>query len=199
MARGRRAEHTRDELRQLILAEGASLLEDEGYARFSARKLASRIGYSVAMVLHVMGTPDDILMAINSRTFVIWADQLEAALHGKTEGRIETLVKSYFDFAADHPNLWMAIYEHKIPDGSSIPDDQQAMRGRLTGIVIAEIEAILSPDEKEKAPRLARSLIATVHGHCHMWLSKSMEIMGEHTVLEMAIERVRDTIRAVCQ
>jgi len=198
MTQGRRADHTREELCELILSEGARLMEDDGYAKFSARKVAARIGYSVAMVLHVMGSTDHIVMSINSRTFMAWADQLEAVLDGRGDGRLDALVKSYFDFAAAHPRLWMAIYEHRLPAGMAIPPDQDEMRGRLTSIVVSEVRSILSDDDRDRAPRIARSLIATVHGHCHMWICGSMEIMGEHAVLEMAIERVNDTVRSIC-
>ena len=45
---GRRSDHTRDELEQLIVGAGHTLLAEVGYQRFSAREVAKRIGYSPA-------------------------------------------------------------------------------------------------------------------------------------------------------
>ena len=40
---GRRSDHSREELEELILAEGHRLLAETGYARFSAREVAKRV------------------------------------------------------------------------------------------------------------------------------------------------------------
>jgi hypothetical protein len=43
---------------------------------------------------------------------------------------------------------------------------------------------------------MARSLIATVHGHCTFALNGSFEIMGESDPIGMALERVREALFA---
>jgi AcrR family transcriptional regulator len=193
MARGRRSDHTREELLEIILAEGSILMGEQGYARFSARELAKRIGYSVAMVLKVTGSSDDLVTAINTRTFSRWADALEAALERDPNDRIAALVGAYFDFAEDNRNLWSAIYDHR-PQGMQIPADQAEARARLTSIVVDEVSAALPPAVRGDGARLARSLIATVHGHCTYALSGSFALMGENDPRGLALSRVRDSI-----
>ena len=195
MARGRRSDHTRDELVELILAEGSAIMEERGYAGFSTRELAKRIGYSLAMILKVMGSTDALATAINTRTFGIWADALDASLSESPPDRIAALVQAYFDFAERHPGLWTAIFDHK-PTMPDMPDDQAQIRARLTGIVIGEVCRALPPKAAGRGPSLARSLIATVHGHCTYALSGSFTLMGEEDPRGAALARVRESIAA---
>ena len=79
---------------------------------------------------------------------------------------------------------------------SVVPEDDEAVRGELTGIVTDEVRAALPEASAPSAPRLARSLIATVHGHCTFALNGTFALMGEDAPLELALERVRESIAA---
>src|SRR3954447_19253879 len=107
----RRSDHSREALEELILANAHALMAETGLQRFSARGVAKRIGYSVGTLYHVFGSLDRLLLAVNSRTFVVWAseiaDRLDAA--GPGADRIAILVDAYFEFAEAHANLWTAI------------------------------------------------------------------------------------------
>lgn len=194
---GRRSDHGRDELEALILDAGEQLMAEVGYGRFSAREVAKRIGYSVGTIMHVFGNVDQLVMAINSRTFMLWADWLEKRLSGVAGAeRINSLVQGYFDFAEANPNLWAAIYEHRLPEGMEMPDRLASERIGLTGIIAREVEAVLPQEAKGSAVRLARSLIASVHGHCSFALGGSFALMGETDPLGLAQERVAEGLRA---
>lgn len=192
----RRSDHSRDELRRMIVTEGHRHMADVGYARFSAREIAKRIGYSVGTVYNVCSDHDHLVMAINTRTFSIWAEYVNLALGASEGDRIRDLVAAYFGFAKEHRRLWEAIYDHHLPADVPIPKDQDEQRGRLTDIIVAEISAVLPIYGKERSARLARSLIATVHGHCVMDLSGSFSRMGERMPFEAALSRVRESIEA---
>lgn len=170
-------------------------MSEVGYGAFSARELSRRIGYSVSTVINALGGNDQLIMAINTATFAAWTRMIEDRLARGQGDRLERLVKAYFDFADRNPRLWMAIYEHHLPEGMTIPDDQQEVRGRLVEAIVQEVAAALPAHRRDAAPTLARSLIATVHGHCHMWIAGSMRLMGEEDPLGHAIDRVRDAVR----
>jgi hypothetical protein len=42
---GRRSDHSRAELREIIISEGHRQMREVGFARFSAREVAKRIGW----------------------------------------------------------------------------------------------------------------------------------------------------------
>ena len=194
---GRRSDHSRAELAEMILAEGHRQMAEVGFARFSAREVAKRIGYSVGTLYNVFGTLDRLILAINSRTFALWSEQLRARLDAAGEGdRIRALVEAYFDFARANPHLWMAIYDHRLPPGMAMPEEDDEARGRLTEIVAFEVAAALPEQARAQAPRLARSLVATVHGHCAFALNGSFALMGEGEPVELALARVREALTA---
>lgn len=193
---GRRSDHTRAELTELILAEGRAVMAQGGFARFSAREVAKRIGYSVGTLHNVFGGFDRLVTAINTRTFALWADELGEALQRSGEDRIAALVHGYFAFARTHSNLWSAIYDHRLPDGVALSDDDVAERGRLTEIVLSEIARAIGRAPDEALRPLTRSLIATVHGHCVFTLAGSFALMGESAPEEAALARVREILAA---
>ena len=196
---GRRSDHSRAELEELILAEGHRLMAEVGYPRFSAREVAKRVGYSVGTIYNLFGSNHRLILAINSRTFLMWAAAMRERLTENPSDRIAVLVDGYFRFASENPNLWMAIYEHRTPEGEELPERYRKQRGELTGMVEAEIARVLPETALGKAPPLARSLVATVHGHCVFTLTGTFALLGEHHPQEAALARVREALNAAAQ
>lgn len=190
----RRKDHTREQLREMMLHEGHRHLANSGYARFSAKEVARQIGYSFGTVHNVMGGHDEFMAALNTMTFVQWADSVERRLGGCIGDRIEVLVAAYFSFARDNPGLWTAIYDHRLPAGMTLTEQQAETRGRLTSIIAAEVGKAVPGIGAERLAHLTRSLIATVHGHCVLAMSGSLALMGEQDPEGAALERVRDVL-----
>lgn len=193
---GRRSDHSRAELERLIIGEGHKHMAEVGFARFSAREVAKRIGYSVGTLYNVFGSYDRLIRAINSRTFRLWTDEIRRRLDEAGEDRVRALVEGYFRFAAENRNLWMAIYDHRVPQDFEISEEDAATRAELTDIVVHEVAALVPASRQDQAPRLARSLIATVHGHCTFALNGTFEAMGERDPIGLALARVRESIAA---
>lgn len=193
---GRRSDHSRDELEALMLSQGHALMAEVGFARFSAREVAKRAGYSIGTIYNVFGSHDRLVLAINTRTFSGWAEHLRARLAEAGKDRIAALVRGYFGFARTNPHLWMAIYDHRLPPGTAMPDDDAATRAVLTWIVAEEIARAVGTDRAGEVAALTRSLVATVHGHCHFALTGAFALMGEPDPEGAALARVRETLTA---
>jgi AcrR family transcriptional regulator len=193
---GRRSDHNRTELRELIIAEGHRQMAENGFSRFSSRHVAREIGYSVGTIYNVFASVDHLLLAINTRTFSEWTDFLRRRLERADADRIAALVRAYFDFAREHTNLWMAIYDHRLPPGMALPPEDEQTRRQLTLIVIGELAGLLPERNEWEVERLARSLIATVHGHCTYALNGSFDLLGESDPVGLALDRVRESIAA---
>jgi AcrR family transcriptional regulator len=196
---GRRSDHTRSELRELMLEEGHRQLAEVGLARFSARDVAKRIGYSVGTLYNVFGSYDELMLAINARTLSLWLTHLRTRLaeaDNEDEDRIATLVRGYFEFALAHRLTWVAIYEYNLSDGRAAPEWYQATVAELMGVVAAEIAAALPRAAPDDVAQLARSLVATVHGHCVFQLYRTFNLLGETQPVEAALARVREALAA---
>lgn len=169
-------------------------MAEVGFARFSAREVAKRIGYSVGTLYNVFGTLDLLLIAINTRTFQLWADYVRQRIDRNADNRIQNLVEAYFDFAKANFNSWSAIYDHHLPPDLMLSDEHNLLRGELTQIIVTEVSAILPPGAQSDAPRLARSLVALVHGHCVFELNGSFALMGITQPQELALDRVWEAL-----
>ncbi len=193
---GRRSDHTRIELEALFAAEGRRHLEEVGLSRFSAREVAKRVGYSIGTLYNVFGSYDGLILALNARTLTQWASLLRERLAETTGDRILALVQAYFEFAAQHPRAWIAIFETHMADGGPAPDWYQAHVADLMSIVAEEIARALPGSEVVAIQSLARSLVATVHGHCVFTLYRTFDLLGESAPAEVALRRVREAIAA---
>ena len=191
---GRRSDHSRAELRHLIVDEGHRQMALFGFSRFSARQVARAVGYSVGTIYNVFQSLDHFLLAINTRTFELWTAHLLSRLEIAGPDRIRALVEAYFSFARENRNLWMAIYDHRLPPGMKMPDEDAQRRAELTGIVVREIAAVMEDQPHEAIQHLARSLIATVHGHCTFDLNGTFALMNEPDAVGMALDRVRQAL-----
>jgi AcrR family transcriptional regulator len=193
---GRRSDHTRPELEALLVDEGRRQLAEVGLSRFSAREVAKQVGYSVGTIYNVFGSYDGLMLAINGRTLALWSEHLRARLETAGTDRIAALVRAYFEFATQNPKLWIAVYEHHMYDGGEAPEWYQAVAADLMSIVATEIAMVLPEDGRSAAVPLARSLVATVHGHCAFHLYRTFNILGETAPVEAALARVREAIAA---
>ena len=58
---GRRSDHSRAELRDLILEAGETLMAESGLSGFSAREVAKRVGYTIGTIHNVFGNVDGLM------------------------------------------------------------------------------------------------------------------------------------------
>lgn len=191
---GRRSDHSREELRALILSEGHLHISEVGFARFSAREVAKRVGYSIGTIYNVFGSYDQLLLAINGVTLDAWLSYLEEKLEGVTGNRLKAAIDAYFDFAVAHRHAWAALYDFRLPEDEPMPEAYQHKVAAITNVVVREIAAALPKERAADAPALARSLLATVHGHCFFTMNGTFRLLGETDPLAAALDRVQDAL-----
>jgi AcrR family transcriptional regulator len=168
-AMGRRSDHTRGELREMIVHEGHRQLSQVGFAHFSAREVAKRIGYSIGTLYNVFGSYDGLMLAINGRTLDLWRDHLRAGLEAAQGSRLQAAITAYFDFATHHRHSWAALYDFRLPEGEPIPDFYAEKVKAIIGIVVAEVAAALPSERLGEAEPW----------RCHCW-PRCMGIVFSH-------------------
>lgn len=171
-------------------------MSEVGFARFSAREVAKRIGYSIGTIYNVFGSHDLLVVAINAQTLALWQAHVEQRLAAAKGDRLRALIEAYFEFAIVNRHAWTALYDHRLPDDTPAPEYYRDQIRSLTGIVRDEIAAALPETRRAEADALTRSLLATVHGHCFFTLNGTFALLGETTPLEAVHQRVREAIAA---
>lgn len=191
---GRRSDHSRPQLREMIVAEGHRQISEVGFARFSAREVAKQIGYSIGTVYNVFGSYDHLMLAINGRTLDMWLTYLKGRLQSANADRLRVAIEAYFDFAMAYRNAWSALYDFRLRESEPVTDTYRAKVTAITSIIVCELKAALPPERAEEADALARSLLATVHGHCVFVLNGTFQILGESDPLGAALKRVNEAV-----
>ncbi len=184
---GRRNEHTREELREIALQAAEQLVAAHGLAGLSTRKVVARIGYTVGSLYLIFRNLDDLIAQMNERTLDVLWERLEAAAVGRPPAAaLRALAQAYIAFALAETHRWLALYQHRMPEGQSVPESFAAKVEQMFELVQREL-ALLGPRRLPADNALAaRALWSGVHGICILGLDRKLEAVGGRTIQEVS-------------
>jgi AcrR family transcriptional regulator len=183
---GRRNEHTREEFRELVLQAAEQLVAAHGLTGLSTRKLATRIGYTVGSLYLIFRNLDDLIVQMNERTLDVLRERLRAAAAGQPPAAaLQALARAYIAFALAETHRWLALYQHRLPDGQAVPDSFAAKVDQMFELVQQEL-ALLGPQRPPADSALAaRALWSGVHGICILGFDRKLEVVGGRSIHEV--------------
>ena len=161
----RRADHTRDELSELIIDASTRIISEEGLSSLTVRKIASQVGYSPGSVYNVFSNLDDLIAHVNTRTMRALISKLSKV---RTTGDVLTDVKAilhvYLDFQDENSSLWSANTEHSIRQDFEQPECYKEALHTAIEIVAAPIFPALDADSTHDKFFSVRVLWAALAG-----------------------------------
>lgn len=177
----RRADHTRAELKELATNAGWEMIQSQGLAEFSARKVAGAIGYTIGTIYNVFGTHENLILTINGKTLDHWFAAMEEAMEGvKPAKAIHALAAFYIDYSHENRNLWLALFADSKASPEELPEWYHAKMNRF--FTYLERSIVGATDSSAvKARRDAQVLWAAIHGICVLSLSGKLELVGTET------------------
>ena len=185
---GRRNEHTREELREISLLAAERLVAAHGLAGLSTRKVVACIGYTVGSLYMVFRNLDDLIVQMNERTLDTLYGKLATAVAGRPSPAtaIRALAQAYLSFALVETNRWLALYEHRLPEGQTVTDSFTEKVARMFELVQHHL-ALLCPHRSAADVALAaRALWSGIHGICMLSLDRKLESVGGRSMQEVA-------------
>ncbi len=176
----RRSDHSRDEIREMALNATKTIVERDGAAALSTRKIANEIGYTAGSLYLVFENLDDLIFQVNARTLSELAAELDrAAVRSSTpEAALVELGLAYFRFAASNLGRWDLIFGRGSPAANASPD---WYRSRVLVLFnrVEKLLAELAPARRSNEVALAaRALWGGVHGICTLALTDKLGIAG---------------------
>lgn len=171
----RRKDHTRKELKEMAIIAGLNIIDNQGFSGFSARKLATDIGYTVGTLYNVFDNYDNLILHINARTLDEWFDQMQKTLETEKNITILSLANFYIEYSRNNYNRWVTLFEYHISGDKKHPKWYQDRIIRFFDFV----ETLLMPivkNNRKKARRSARILWAGIHGICILSFSGKLDI-----------------------
>ncbi|PIE83361.1 MAG: TetR family transcriptional regulator [Candidatus Contendobacter odensis] len=185
---GRRNEHTRDELREIALQAAEYLVAENGLDGLSARKVVARIGYTVGSLYMVFRNFDDLIVQMNERTLVALHQRLLDAVADRPPPvvALRALADAYIDFALTQTHRWLAIYQHRLPEGEPTPELATEKVTQMFGLVQRELALLRTHASAEDIALAARALWSGIHGVCILGFDRKLEIAGGRSIPDVA-------------
>jgi AcrR family transcriptional regulator len=168
----RRSDHSRDELKELILNTSWSIVGSEGFDGLSARRIAKEIGYAPGTIYNLYQSMDDLILHVNARTLdilytVLSAEECNDDKQCSAEN-MKTMARLYMEFAQTHRPYWLMLFRHQLPEARKSMGWYQDK----IDLLFKPLEGVLTPFYSESDNRKkrvsARVLWASIHGLCFL-------------------------------
>jgi len=184
----RRKDHSRDELRRLLLDEARKIVAQDGLAALAVRPLAAAVGYSIGTVYNVFRNLDELILELNGETL----DQLQAfaadrcAREIPAEDKLLALADCYIEFMRRYGHLWSALLEHRVPPGVTLPDWYLVKVHRPFRLIEDALAPLFPAEGSSERLRTARLLWASIHGICSLAGADKLNSNGDDEARWMA-------------
>ncbi|TRD15787.1 TetR/AcrR family transcriptional regulator [Palleronia caenipelagi] len=188
-------ESRKAELRGRLLDAAEAQIAREGLASLKAREVTREAGCALGALYNVFEDLDRLVLDVNLRTLsrlkVMLAEACEAA-DPTPRAQLEALATVYAEFALGEPQLWQALFNHRVPM-EVITDVYRTEHAPLIELIVPPL-GILRPDlTGANLVQRARTLFSAVHGVVH--LSLLGRVVG--VPQEMLVEEVRALVQTL--
>ncbi len=183
------------ELHDRLLDAAEAAIAEAGLQNLRARHLAEIVGCSVGAIYGVFPDLDALILAVNARTLAA----IDAALRDpgaaqQAAARLVWVALAYLDYAAANRPRWDALFQHRIPDGQSVPI-WYIERQNVAFSHIEQPLALLLPTMPDgERSLLARTLFSAVHGVVALGLAEKVAT----TPMPVLRAQLRLLVEAVC-
>ncbi len=187
----RRSDHTREELKILIIEESWNIIEKHGFEGLTARRIAKNIGYAPGTIYNLFSSMDDLYLQLNSKTL----DLLLAILSSpKCNDPKKTPIKNmkamahrYMEFAKEHRPYWLMLFNLKVTENRTDAGWYHEKVDQLFTPLEKLLEPYFTSKQGKKRKIAARVLWASVHGLCFLQETGKITIVSEQdTAPDMA-------------
>ncbi len=168
----RRSDHTREELKEMILSASRRIVQKDGFSGLTARRIAKDISYAPGTIYNIFNSMDDLYLGVNSLTL----DELHDILTGpechdpkKTPVQnMKKMAQRYRAFAKKNKPHWLMLFTHALPEGRQAPTWYQEKIARLFEPLENLLEPFYAQQGSRKRKMAARVLWSSVHGLCFL-------------------------------
>ena len=193
----RRSDHSREEIQHMALQAAESIVDAEGLAGLSTRKVATAIGYTVGTLYLVFKNLDELILHLNAKTLEELYLTLESAQQGCNDPQscLTAICLAYQGFAFENPGRWALLFEHHLPVDEKIPDWFQTKLQRLFSLIENNLRDLCIWPDQRSLQKVAQSIWSGVHGVCVLHLNNKLDIAGASTSTELIESIIENYIR----
>jgi AcrR family transcriptional regulator len=154
---------------QRIAVAALQLLEKEGPAAVSMRRIAQAVGITPMAIYHHFPNREVLLKTVTDREFEKLAGFMDARQNeARTEGeRLLRVMDYYIDYAFKHPKVFDYVFSQYRTDARRFPKDFRARRSPTMNRVADTVADAMARREiqKDDVWEVAMELWAHIHGY----------------------------------
>ena len=197
---GRRKDHSREMLEQMIIESAWKIVGDAGGAAVTARRIAADIGYTPGTIYNVFRSMDDVILRINGRTLdELYTILSDVSLQNQADTpvtRMKAMARRYLKFAQDYRPYWLLLFHQ----GNTPPIAQADWYADKVCRLFLPLEQILTPffaaSHTELLEDAARTLWASVHGICYLQETGKIDFAYQKPDTTKLMDHLIDTYMA---
>lgn len=171
-----KVEKKREELRRKLIDIGEKRITDGGISQIRARELAHDAGCAVGAIYNVFGDLNDLVMAVNGRTFKRLGTHVVESVNANPGAQpvqvLITMGHAYLDFAMHNTNAWRTLFDLEMSTDQEVPDWYLTELEQLLGLIAKPLMQNFPQMSREDVMLMTRGLFSSIHGIVLLGLEK---------------------------
>lgn len=196
----RRKDHSRDELKDLVLEKAWNIVGQAGFEGVTARAIAKAIGYAPGTIYNLFDSMDDLYLQVNARTLDRLYEALNASVSGGSDQtpaeNMKVMAQAYMTFAHDYRSHWMMLFHYRMPDGAKPGPWYEEKIERLFAPLESLMEPLFPQGQDRRRKVAARVLWASVHGLCFLQETGKLSVVDDRSAGAAPVQFLIDTFLA---
>ncbi|QQG35788.1 MAG: TetR/AcrR family transcriptional regulator [Micavibrio aeruginosavorus] len=192
----RRNDHSREELKTMILDAAWNITGDEGFSAVTARRIARAIGYTPGTIYNVFTSMDDVLIALCARV----VDELSAMITlpshydpaARPDHNLKIMARLYRRYASDHLHHWMLLFGYNLTESTQVPEWYNEKIALLFDPLEQMISPLFAPGGERRKKIAARILWSSVHGLCFLEATRKIPFITDYADPEEMMDYMID-------
>lgn len=193
MSKTTRSKAEIDDVKNGILDEALTLLRNEGYEKLSMYKLGKRTNMTAANLYNYYKNKDQLIIAIQKKTFELLYNELIAATQNETDPiqKVRKIILAFVDFGKNNPNYYDLMFNRRIPQTSDYAgtpeealsrEEYQSSIRNLTLVISIGKEIVSSHPELKQinAEFHFFKIFSELHGLLSLYNSRILKEMVEN-------------------
>jgi AcrR family transcriptional regulator len=160
----RRSDHTREQLHDMAISASETIVSKQGISALSTRKVAAEIGYSAGTLYQVFNNLDDLIFQLNNRTLARLQSHMLQQQRFDAMNRLKRYGHCYVEFAAQQPQLWHLLFEHKAAYPEQRPEKLLNNIDALFALVKHALIELKPSTDNHDIEVAANVLWSSIHG-----------------------------------
>ena len=199
----RRNDHTREELKALILSKAWAIVDEKGFEKLTARALAKEIGYTPGTIYNLFSSMEVLYLQLNLKTIALLFKELDCYSPKGKNGSIDMqnimdMANAYYKFAQTHNPHWLMLFNLKVTTDNQTSQTYQQAINHLFLPLESLLRSYFPNKDKTEIHKAARILWSSIHGLCFLQHGDKNEVMKNFEKTDILSEYlIRAFIRGI--